>query len=125
MGMVSCCRVLSVRSFVPEVRSWSANDNPVNLYQMNGILCLDKKGKSHKTKFSPSKVPIQAKRWQISVDSSFWVRFPHPAQLSSPKESGTPPNCPSVSSGCPNEETKFHRLQPTQTATAIGSQRLG
>ena len=125
MVMVSCCRVLSVRSFVPEVRSWSDNDNPVNLYQLNVILCLEKKGRSHKTKLSPSKVPIQAKRWQISIDSSFGVRFPQPAQLSSLKEPGTPPNCLSVSSGCPNEENKFHRLQPTQTATAIGSQRQG
>ena len=48
--MVSCCRVLSVRSFVPEVRSWSANDNPINLYQINVILCLDKKGKNPKAK---------------------------------------------------------------------------
>ena len=70
-------KVLSVSSFFIEVRSWSGNDNPVNLYRMNVILCLDKKGKSHKAKLSPSKVPIEAKRWQISVHSSFEVRFPH------------------------------------------------
>ena len=43
--MVSCCRLLGVRSFVLKVRSWSGNDVPVNLYQMNVILCPDEKGK--------------------------------------------------------------------------------
>ena len=48
MGMVSCYRLLGVRSFVLEVRSWSGNDVPENLYQMNVILCPDEKGQSPK-----------------------------------------------------------------------------
>ena len=117
--MVSCCRVLSVRSFVPEVRSWSDNDNPVNLYQLNVILCLEKKGRSHKTKLSPSKVPIQAKRWQISIDSSFGVRFPQPAQLSSLRQPGTQPSSPSPPKG---GETRSLRLRPRQMATASSTE---
>ena len=45
---VSCCRLLGARAFVLKVRSWSGNDVPVNLYQMNVILCADKKGQSLK-----------------------------------------------------------------------------
>ena len=40
--MVGCCRLLSVRSFVLEVRSWSGNDVPVSLYQMDVIICPGK-----------------------------------------------------------------------------------
>ena len=47
-GVVSCCRLLGVISFVLKVRSWSGNDAPVNLYQMNVILCANKKGQSLK-----------------------------------------------------------------------------
>ena len=70
MGVVSCCRRLSVRVFVLEVRSWSGNYDPINLYQMNGILCPDKKEQGSKTQLSPSKVPVPAKRrqelrWQL------------------------------------------------------------
>ena len=42
------CRLLGVRPFVLKVRSWSGNDVPVNLYQMNVILSPDKKGQSLK-----------------------------------------------------------------------------
>ena len=51
-GVASCCRLLGVRSFVLKIRSWSGNDVPVNLYQMNVILCLDKKGKSQAAAFT-------------------------------------------------------------------------
>ena len=44
----SCCRLLGVRPFVLKVRSWSGNEVPVNLYQMNVILCANKKGQSFK-----------------------------------------------------------------------------
>ena len=44
----SCCRLLGVRPFVLQVRSWSGNEAPVNLYQMNVILCANKKGQSFK-----------------------------------------------------------------------------
>ena len=77
--MVSCCRLLAVRSFVLEVRSWSGNDVPVYLYQMNVILSLDQKGQSPKAQPSPSKVQVLAKRRESSVGSSFRARFPYPA----------------------------------------------
>ena len=51
--MVGCYRLL-------EVRSWSGNDVPVNLYQMNVVLCSDQKGQS--PRLSPSKVLVLTKR---------------------------------------------------------------
>ena len=80
MGVVSCCRLLDVRSLVPEVRSWSSNDVPINLYQMNVILCPDQKGQSCKAQLSPSKVPVLAKRRQISAGSSLGPGS-HPAVI--------------------------------------------
>ena len=62
MGMVSCCRLLGVRSFVLEVQSWSGNNVCVNLYQMNVILSSDKKEQCPKAKLSPSGVLVLAKR---------------------------------------------------------------
>ena len=111
--MVSCYRLLGVRSFVLEVRSWSGNDVPENLYQMNVILCPDEKGQSPEAQLLPSKFPVLAKRRQISVGSSFRARFPYPAQLSSLREPGIQPKWPSVSSGHPNGETRSHRLTHT------------
>ena len=108
--MVSCYRLLGVRSFVLKVRSWSDNDVPENLYQMNIILCLDQKGQSTKAQLLPSKVPVLAKRRQISVGSSFRARFPYPAQLSSLREPGIQPKWPSVSSDHPKGKTRSHRL---------------
>jgi hypothetical protein len=49
---VSCYKLFGVRSFVLEVRSWSGNDVPVNLYQINVILCLNKEEKSQATAFT-------------------------------------------------------------------------
>lgn len=60
--MVSCCRLLGVRFFVLEVRSWSGNDVLVILYEMNVILCSDKKGQGPKAQLLPSKVLVLAKR---------------------------------------------------------------
>ena len=125
MGMVGCCRLLRVRSFVLEVRSRSGNDVPVSLYQMDVIICPDKKGQSPKAQLSPSKAPVLAKRRQISVGSSFRARFPYPAQLSSLGKPGIQPNWHSVSSGRPKWKTRSHRPQLTQTPTAIRSQRKG
>ena len=125
MSMVNCCKLPGVRSFVPEVRSRSGNNVPVNLCQINFILYPDKKGQSPKAQLSPSKVPVLAKRRQISVGNSFRARFPYPAQLSSLRKPGIQPNRPSVSSGCPKWKTRSHRPQLTQTATAIRSQRKG
>ena len=56
--MVSCCRLLGVRFFVLEVRSWSGNDVLVILYQMNVILCSDKKGQGPKAQLFPSEVQV-------------------------------------------------------------------
>ena len=50
--MVSCYRLLLVRSFVLEAQSWSGNYVPVNLYQINVIVCPDKKGLSPKAQLS-------------------------------------------------------------------------
>ena len=58
MGVVSCCRLLSVRFFVLEVQSWAGSDVPVNLYQKDIILCSDRKGSGPKAQLSPSKVPV-------------------------------------------------------------------
>ena len=96
------CKLLGVRSFVLQVRSWSGSYVPVNLYQMNVILCPDKKEQGPKAQLSLSKVPVLAKRRQISGGSSLRARFPHPAQLSSSREPGTQPNWPSVFSVHPN-----------------------
>ena len=90
---------LVVRSFALEVRSWSGKDVPVNLYQMNVILCPDKKGQGSKVQLSPSKVPVLAKRRQSSAASSLRVRSPDSAQLSPLREPGAQPNWPSGSSG--------------------------
>ena len=92
MGMVSCYRLLGVRSFVLEVQSWSGNNVCVNLYQMNIILCPDQTGQSPKAQRLLSKVPVLANRRQISVGSSFRARFPYLAQLSSLKKTGIQPN---------------------------------
>ena len=81
--MVSCWRLLSVRAFVLEVRSWSGNDVPVPLYQMNVIPCPEQKGQSPNAQLSLFKVPVLTKWRHISVGSSFRAMFPHPSQLSS------------------------------------------
>ena len=70
---------LVVRSFALEVRSWSGNDVPINLYQINVILCPDKKGQGSKVQLSPSKVPVLAKRRQSSAASSLRARSPDSA----------------------------------------------
>ena len=92
---------------------------------MTVILPPDQKGQSPKMRLLPSKVPVLAQRRQISVGSSFRARFPHPAQLSSLREPGTQPKWRLVFSGCPKRETRAHRLQPIETATAIRLQRQG
>ena len=124
-GMVSCSKLLGVRFFVLEVRSWSGNNVPVNFCQTNVILCPDKKGQGPKAQLSPTKVPVLAKRRQISVGSSLGARFPHLAQLSSLRELGVQTNWPSGSSGCPRGRGRSHRLWPTQTSADIRSQRQG
>ena len=116
MDMVSCCRILGIRSFVLEVRSWSSNNVPINLYQINVILCPDEKEQSPKARLCPSKVPALAERRQSSAGSSFRARFPRPAQLSSPREPRAQPSWPSGSSGYPDGGDQ---VSQTVTRTAI------
>ena len=67
--MLSSCKLLGVRSFVPEVGSRSGNDVPVNLHQTNVIVCSDKKGQGPKAQLLPCEVQVLAKRRQVSVGS--------------------------------------------------------
>ena len=60
--MVSCCKLLGVRAFVLEVRSWSGHNVPVNLHQINVILSSDRKGQGPMAQLSPSEVQVRAKR---------------------------------------------------------------
>ena len=69
-------QLLGVRAFVLKVRSWSANNVPVNLYQTNVILCPEKKGQGPKVQLLTSKVQVLANRKQSSGGSSLRVRFP-------------------------------------------------
>ena len=118
--MVNYCRIFGVRSFVLKVQLWSGNYVPVNLYQINVILCPDKKWQSPKAQSPPSKLSVLAKRRQISVDSSFRASSPYPVLLSSLIEPGIQPNWCSIFSGHPDGETKSHKLWPRKTATARG-----
>ena len=86
--MLSSCKLLGVRSFVPEVGSRSGNDVPVNLHQTNVIVCSDKKGQGPKAQLLPCEVQVLAKRRQVSVSSSLRARSPAPAQLSLLREPG-------------------------------------
>ena len=95
MDVVSCYRLLGVRSFVLEVRSWSGNDVPIISTRW-----MSWQGKeSPKTQLSPSKVPVLAKGRRISVVSSFRARFPHSAQLWGLRKPGIQADWPSVSVG--------------------------
>ena len=93
--VVSCYRILAVTSFVLKVRSWSGNNVPIYLYQMNVVflsfLPCQERAKYKGTTFT-LKCPILDKQKQISFGSSFRARFPLSAQLSSLMEPGTQPN---------------------------------
>ena len=111
MDMVSCCRLLGVRSLVLQVRSWSGSDDLVNLYQMNVILCLGKKGKVPSQSFHPSRSQswLRGGRSQLASPSGPDSHILS-SQLSSLREPYTQSNWPSVSSGHPKGETSSHRL---------------
>ena len=53
--VVSCYRILAVTPFVLKVRSWSGNNVPIYLYQMNVvffiILALSREGKVSRQNF--------------------------------------------------------------------------
>ena len=114
--MVSCGKLSGVRFFVLEVRSWSGNDVPVNLYRMLFSIL------TRMAQLLPSEVPVLAKR-QISVSDALRARSPDPAQLSLLREPGThnptgrlaPQATPTAGAG--------PRLHPMWTAAAIRSQR--
>ena len=110
--MVSCCKLLGVRSFILEVRSWSDHHLPVNLYQMNVILYPDKKGPGPKAQLIPSEVHILAEMRQITAGGALRARIPDPVQVSSLREQGAQPNWPLGSSGHP-----YGRGQFPQTVT--------
>ena len=67
---------------------------PINLYQTNLILCLDKKGQCPKQQCSPSKVPGLTKMRQSSAGNSIRAKSPDPPHLSSLKEPGAQPKWP-------------------------------
>ena len=99
----------------------SGNDVPVNLHQMNVILCSDKKGPKSWLSFSEVQSWLREGRAQLAAPSG-----PGPQTLSSchGQRSQVPrTNCPSGSSGCPNGRGQVHRLHPMQTVTAMRSQR--
>ena len=68
--MGSCCKLLGVRTSVLEVRSWSGNDVPVNLHQVNIIPCSDKNRQGPKAQLSLFKVEVLAERRRILAGSS-------------------------------------------------------
>lgn len=123
-GVVSCCRLLGVRPFVL-VQSWWVSDGPVNLYQVQFILCSDTNGQSSQGQRSFSKAPILAERREISAGSSFKARLPHPAQPSSLSEPGIQPSWPLASPSHLNGETRSHRLWTGQIDAAIRPRRQG
>ena len=124
---VSCYRILGVTSFALKVRSWTGNNVPLYLYQMNVVFyhsCPVKRGQSLKAELSPWNVPswISRNRSHLAAPSgqgshilpsshSWWSQAPNPT-------------CP-VSSGCPSEETSSQRLRPRKMATASRLQRQG
>ena len=124
-GVVSCCRLLGVRSFVLMSSQGQVSDGPVNLYQIHFIFCSDTNGQSSQGQRSASKAPVLAERREISAGSSFRARLPHPTQPSSLSELGIQPSWPSVSPSHLNGEPRSHRLWPRQIAAAIRPQRQG
>ena len=54
--VVSCYRIFAVTTFVLKVRSWSGNNVPIYLYQMNVVFyhyCPVMRGQSLKAELSP------------------------------------------------------------------------
>ena len=109
--MVSCCRCLGVRSFVPEVGSWSGTMSlQISIRQM---LFSDKKGQGTKAQLSPSRVLVLGKRRQISAGGSRRARSPDSAQLSSLRGPGLRSSWPSGL----RPPTAWWRRQASQTVT--------
>ena len=123
--VVNCYRLLGVTSFVLKVSSWSGNNVPIYLYQMNVIFCHScpvKRGQSLKAQLSPWNVPswISRNRSHLAAPSgqgshilpsyhSWWNQAPN--------------SIDPVSSGCPSEENSSQRLRPRKMVTASSLQR--
>ena len=121
--VASCCKLLGVKSFVLEVRSWSGNNVSVNPYQMNVYSLSWQEKQGPKAQLSPSKVLILAKRRQVSVGSSLSARSPHRAQLSSLKEPGAQPSWPSGSSGHSEGRPGHTECNPGTLPLLLGHRR--
>ena len=99
--MLSCCKLLGIRSFVSEV--WSQVLHQEKKKKKNVILCSEKKGQGPKAQLSPCEVQVLAKRKQVSVGSSLSARSPAPHPAVIPEKARSPgPNWPSGSLGHPN-----------------------
>ena len=123
--VVSCYRFLGVTSFVLKVRSWSGNNVPIYLYQMNVIFCHScpvKRGQSLKAQLSPWNVPFWISRNRSHLASpsgpgSHILPSSHPWWSQAPNPIGP------VSSGCPSKENSSQRLRPRKMAPASRLQR--
>ena len=94
--MVSCCRLLGVRSCVLV----AGHNVPINLHQTNVILCSDKKGQGHQAQLSPSKAQAR-------------LRGRGPIQVSPPAlNAGTAPSLVLPPVPCPAEEVDLSRQHP-------------
>ena len=60
--MVSCYKLLGVRAFVLEVRSWSGSKGSCKSPLKHILFCSDKEGQGPKAELSRSKVQVLAKR---------------------------------------------------------------
>ena len=124
---VSCYRILGVTSFALKVRSWTGNNVPLYLYQMNVVFyhsCPVKRGQSLKAELSPWNVPswISRNRSHLAAPSG---QFSHILPSSHPWWSQTPNPTGPVSSGCPSEETSSQKLRPRKMNIASRLQRQG
>ena len=120
--VVSCYRLLGFISFVLKVRSWSCNNVPVYLYQMNVIFCHScpvKWGQSLKAQLSPWNVPswITRNRSHLAAPSG---QGSHILPSSHPWSSQAPNQIGPVSSGCPSEETILREWGPGRWPLLVG-----
>ena len=116
--MGSCCKHLSVKAFALQVRSWSGNQVPINLHQMNVILWQEKPGPQ--TQLLPCQSPVlRGGKSQLQAPSG-----PGPQMLPSchrwgsqtpriqsalrpPRHRGQVPQTASQADGCCHEVTEM------------------
>ena len=110
-----------------KVRSWSGNNVPIYLYQMNVVFyhyCPVMRGQSLKAELSPWNFPswISRNRSHLAAPSgqgSHILPSSHPWWSQAPNPTGPD------SSGFPIEETSSQRLRPRKMVTASRLQRKG